>query len=443
LMRALHASGRRADALEVYQRTRERMSEELGLEPSEELVDLQQTMLSSSTPTRPASPPGSHNLPTPATSLIGRRDDVEGVRAALQNARMVTLVGTGGVGKTRLAIALGHAVLDEFPDGVWLVDLSGVSDPALVAAETAHSLDVKEHVGRPVIETLTGELKSRRVMLILDNCEHLVDVCAELSDLLIKSCPHLRLVATSREPLDVPGESLWRVRSLTVPLSDDTGIEMAMCAESVQLFVDRGNRVGAGFEIDEKNVAAVAVICRRLDGVALALELAAARLRTMTVTEIGSRLDDRFRLLTAGARTALPRQQTLEATIAWSYDLLEPAERLLFGRLAVFAGGFSLEAAESVCADDLLAAGDVLDLTSRLVDRSMVTTNPSLEGRTRHGLLETLRQFGWERLVELGAAWAAELAQATTTSQQLSEEVERRTKVVVLGDRHRRRAAGV
>jgi predicted ATPase/DNA-binding SARP family transcriptional activator len=430
LMRALHACGRRTDALEIYQRTREHLSHELGLEPSEALAELQRTMLESSLPAPQTAMSMPHNLPVPVTSFIGREDDVDGVRTALKQVRLVTLVGTGGVGKTRLAIEAGQAALGEFPDGVWLVDLTGLSDPKLVPAASANALGVREQAGQPVVETLVNHLVLRRTLIIVDNCEHLIDACAALVDRLLSSCQHVRVLATSREPLNVAGESLRRVRPLTVPSTQNAGSDAA-AAESVRLFADRAQAAASGFEVSDENLGPVVSICRRLEGVALAIELAAARLRTMTVTEIASRLDDRFGLLTVGPRTARPRQRTLEATVAWSYDLLAPSEQLLFDRLAVFAGGFSLEAVEHVCADDVLPAGEVLDLTGRLVEQSMVTVEPSQDRRTRYGLLETLRQFGLQKLVERGEAevvgdrhlvWAAEFAHAATAPEQLDEE---------------------
>lgn len=372
-----------------------------------------------------------NNFPIAVTSFVGHQDDVERVRAALTESRLVTLVGTGGVGKTRLAIEVGRETLEEFPDGAWLVDLTGLSDPNLVPAATAEAVGVREQFGRPVVETLVDHLISRRSLIIMDNCEHLIAACAALVDRLLASDRDVKVLATSRETLNVPGEFTWRVRSLSVPSEGEADLHAAAATESVRLFVERAQWAEHGFELGEDNLGPVVSICRRLDGVPLAIELAAARLRSMGIADIAARLDDRFRLLTRGSRTALPRQQTLEATVNWSYELLAPTERLLFDRLSVFAGGFTLEAAERVCAEDGVLVEEVLDLTSRLAERSMVTVERSADERTRYGLLETLRQFARQKLVEQGAdevvrnrhlEWAVEFAQAATTNEQLAEE---------------------
>jgi non-specific serine/threonine protein kinase len=348
-------------------------------------------------PSAPAVAPR-HNLPRQLTSFVGREAAIADVAGLLDTSALVTLSGVGGTGKTRLALAVAERVLATYPDGVWLVELAPLADPALLPQAVATALGVREQPGEPLVATLTAYLAPRRSLLVLDNCEHLIDACAHLAEQLLTHCPELRILATSREALGVPGEVPYRVPSLTV--ADQTGDAASVAAsEAAQLFAARAQSVRPGFALTDVNAATVAQVCARLDGIPLALELAAARLRALPLEQLAARLDDRFRLLTGGSRTALPRQQTLQATIDWSYRLLEEDERTLLRRLSVFAGGWTLEAAEAICADASLEAWQVLDLLTRLVDKSLVLLDDGGEA-ARYRLLETVRQYARERLAE-------------------------------------------
>ena len=348
---------------------------------------------------QPMATPAAHNFPLHSTPFVGREDDIKGVRQALASSRVVTLTGAGGVGKTRLALEVGLAVLNESPDGAWLVDLSPLSDPALVAAAAADVFAVQDRTGRPIIDSLADKLASRRLLIILDNCEHLIDSCAVLVERLLASCAGARVLATSRETLNVTGEVTWRLRSLNLPDSHEANPATVARAESVKLFLQRAQSARPGFAIAADNAAAVAQICRRLDGLPLALELAAARVGAMSPLEIAERLDDRFRLLTGGSRMAVPRQRTLEATVAWSYELMPEPVRQLFATLSVFAGGWTLAAADRVCGEQPPHGADILDRMAQLVDRSMVIAELTASGHTRYRMLETFRQFGRDQLV--------------------------------------------
>jgi len=344
----------------------------------------------------------SHNFPFQVTRFVGREDDIERVCSALRESRLVTLAGAGGVGKTRLALEVGTAVIDRFADGAWLVNLAPLSDPALVAATVADALGVREQPGRPIADAVCDYLQSRRLLIVLDNCEHLMDACATLVQRLLESCAAVSVLATSRETLNLPGEHVWRLRSLSMPEAGDDRLASVSATESVQLFLQRARAVRPGFELTTESLASVVQICRRLDGLPLAIELAAARVSVMSTIEIAARLDDRFRLLTGGSRMAVPRQRTLEAAVSWSYDLLPPAERELFCRLSVFAGGWTLSAAECVCADEQLEREDIADHLAHLVERSMVAADQERDGRTRYRMLETFRQFGRNQLIARG-----------------------------------------
>ena len=338
-----------------------------------------------------------NNLPQQVTSFVGRQRELAEVRALLNATRLLTLHGAGGIGKTRLSLQLAGDVLDEYPDGVWLVELAPIHDGRLVAQAVASVLGVKEEGGRPVAEALVREVGELSILLVLDNCEHLLADCAALAEQLLRAGRHLRILASSREPLHIAGESVYPVPALALPepgapLDVDA---LARC-EAVRLFGERAAASLSSFKLGPHNAAAVVDICRRLDGIPLAIELAAARTRALPVETIATRLGDRFRLLTSGDRSALPRQQTLRALIDWSYELLRPNERTLFRRLAVFAGGFTLEAAENVAAAGDVASGDVLDLLTGLVEKSLVAVDA--EGG-RYSLLETMREYANDRLV--------------------------------------------
>jgi predicted ATPase len=354
-----------------------------------------------------ASDAAPHNLPIPVTSFIGREQEIAELGRRLTDARLLTLTGIGGCGKTRLAVEVARAVLERYPDGVWLIELGPVADPALVPHLVATAVGVRERTDQSVTSALTTTLRNRHLLLVLDNCEHLLEACARLVDELVRSCPHLQVLATSREALGLTGEIAWRVPSLSVPNAQHALALAELSANpSVRLFVERATASQPRFALTERNASAAAQICRRLDGIPLALELAAARVQALTAEQLAARLDQRFRLLTGGSRAALPRQQTLRATLDWSYDLLTEPERLLFNRLAVFAGGWSLEAAEVVCADEAIAQGDVLDLLARLVSKSLVLADEGGDGAERYRLPETVRQYGRERLLAAGEAEA-------------------------------------
>jgi non-specific serine/threonine protein kinase len=359
-----------------------------------------------------------HNLPLQLTSFVGRERDLDELRQTLASARLLTLTGTGGCGKTRLALHMAADMLDSFPDGVWLVELAPLADPALVPHTIAAALGVRETPGQPILDTLLGALRPKRLLVLLDNCEHLLDACAQIADALLRRCPGIRILATSREALGIAGEVSRRVPSLSVPQEEGVLGAQLTRWEAVQLFVERAQAVRADFALTEQNAPDVAQVCRRLDGIPLALELAAARLQGLTVAQLAARLDQRFRLLTTGSRTALPRQQTLRATIDWSYDLLGEPERRLFGRLSVFAGGWTLEAAEAVCQGPGIGQEEVLDLLLRLVDKSLVIAE---EGR--YWLLETVRQYGRDRLATTGDAQAL-YAKHAACYLWLAEELE-------------------
>ncbi len=344
------------------------------------------------------------HLPEEPNRFIGREREIAELRRMLQQARALTLCGPGGIGKTRLALRILSGAADEFPDGTWLVELADLRQPDLVTSRVAAWIGVSEEAGRPLLDTLADALRPRRLLLALDNCEHLIEACAQLSRRLLSDSPGLRLLNTSREPLRIAGETAWQVPPLSVapPGAGQDAGDVARC-EAVRLFADRAAAARPGFAVDAGNAAVVAAICRALDGVPLAIELAAARVRVLSPEQIKARMDDRFGLLTAGDRSAAPRQQTLRATIEWSHELLDPAERILFRRLSVFAG-WSLEMAEQVCADDEIPAGDVLGLLAALVDKSLVGTEPAVLGQVRYRMLDTIREYAAVRLAEAGEA---------------------------------------
>jgi predicted ATPase/DNA-binding CsgD family transcriptional regulator len=355
------------------------------------------------------------NLPPQLTSFVGRAGEIDAVEALLGRARLVTLVGTGGAGKTRLAIEVAGRVADRFPDGVWLVDLAPLADPALVPRALAGALSVHEQPDRELLEGVVEHLRERTLLLLLDNCEHLADACAGAAEALLRGCPAVRVLATSREALDVPGEAAWPVPPLSAPEEAATpALDRLARYEAVRLFVERAAAAQPGFALSASNAGAVAEICRRLDGLPLAIELAAARTRALSPTEVLARLGDAFALLAPGRRALAGRHRTLRGVIDWSHELLPDRERVLFRRLAVFAGGWTLAAAEAVCAFDDGAAGaqlrpgEILDLLTRLVDRSLVVAGGAADV-SRYRFLETLRQYAWERL---GAADEAAVLRA-------------------------------
>ena len=351
-------------------------------------------------------------LPEAPNSFVGRERELAELRNILRHSRVLTLCGPGGVGKTRLALRLLATSAGEFPDGVWFVELADLRHPELVVSRIAAVIGITEEAGRPLLETLGDALRSRRLLLALDNCEHLLDACAEIGRHLLASAPGLRLLSTSREPLSVAAETIWRVPPLSVaPMSADlaAAATSANQYEAVRLFADRAAESRPGFTVGPDNVAAVTAICRALDGMPLAIELAAARVRALSVEQIVARLDDRFGLLTAGDRSAAPRQRTLRAAIEWSYELLTDRERVLFRRLAVFTG-WSLEMAEQVCADEVIPADEVLGLTAALVDKSLVVLEPEVLGQARYRMLDTIREYATTRLAQASEQAALQIA---------------------------------
>ncbi len=406
LMLALARGGQRAEALAVYERCR-RLQDDLGLEPTGETRELVerigrgQLASKAERPAEGVKRPRS-NLPSPLSSFIGREREIAEICERLAVSRLVTLTGPGGCGKTRLAVEVARILQEEFPDGVWLVEFATLTQPGLVGQTVTESLGLRDLSGRPVQEVLVEHLRSRTALLVLDNCEHLIDASARFAQTLLEACPRLHILATSREPLRITGE----VARLVPPLAVAAGDHLPALAdlaqiESIRLFIDRAGAVKAGYRLTADNAAAVASVCQHLDGMPLAIELAAARVEVLSPTEIGERLADRFHLLTHGSRTALPRQQTLRATIDWSYDLLSVAEQALLARLSVFSGGWTLEAAEAVCSDEIITAGCVLDRLSDLVEKSLVQSAET-GGMARFSMLETIRQYSDERLLDSG-----------------------------------------
>ncbi len=347
----------------------------------------------------------SHNLPIQVTSFIGREGEIDELTKALEQSRMVTLTGTGGTGKTRLALQVAGGLVDIFSEGVYFVALAPVTAPGLVVQAIARALALREAADRDLFDQVVDRLTPGRQLVLLDNCEHLIDAVARVATDLLARSPRLTLLATSREALNIAGETVWRVPSLSLPEAvGSQDIEEVERSEAVRLFVDRAGAAKRGFALSDANRNAVTQVCRRLDGVPLAIELAAARTSSLTPDEIMRRLEDRFRLLTGGSRTAMARQQTLEAAVDWSHDLLTPEEQVLFRRLSVFAGGFDMSAGESVGAGEPVDPTEILDLVTRLVDRSLVVADDSPEGSTRFRMLETLRQYGRKKLFDSGEA---------------------------------------
>ncbi|MFJ1619187.1 BTAD domain-containing putative transcriptional regulator [Streptomyces sp. NPDC088190] len=434
-LRALRDAGRTAQALAAYDEVRTVLADRLGTDPGPELRALHAELLRQDPvrPAAPAAPPPPApvaprgNLRARLTSFVGREGEIDALREDLSHARLITLLGPGGAGKTRLSQETAESVAPAWPDGVWLAELAPVDDPdavpeavltALGARETvlrgagAEELRVAEGNANDPLARLTEHCSRRRMLLLLDNCEHLVGAAAALADHLLAHCPHLTVLATSREPLGVPGEFVRPVEPLPDPMA-------------LRLFAERGAAARPGFrtDADEETAAAAAEICRRLDGLPLAIELAAARLRMLTPRQIADRLDDRFRLLTSGARTVLPRQQTLRAVVDWSWDLLDEPERAVLRRLSVFAGGCTLTAAEAVCADGPDQAPEVAGLLGSLVDKSLVVAAPAEDGEMRYRLLETVGEYAAARLDE-----AAERAPVVRRHQVFFRELVRTTE---------------
>ncbi|MFI5519953.1 BTAD domain-containing putative transcriptional regulator [Streptomyces platensis] len=426
LMTALYRAGRQAEALRVFRQTRAHLVDELGVDPSEELQRLEQRILihdagllgPAPSPVAPAAAPAARatgNLRAPLTSFVGRRDLLDQVRQFIRSWRLVTLTGAGGTGKTRLALEAADAAGLALPDGVWVVELAPVSEPDRVAGAVLQALDVRSQPSttmqaapapgtvRPAVERLRQYLREKQLLLVLDNCEHLVEAVAELAEALLRDCGRLRIVTTSREPLGVPGEMQLPVPPMRYPGPAEEDPDAIAGHEAVQLFEERARAVSPGFRVTEGNAVQAAEICRRLDGIPLAIELAAARTKTMSPTEITHDLADRFSLLTGGSRTATARHRTLAAMVDWSYELLSPAERAVLDRLSVFSGGFTVDAAAAVCADlPETAPAAVRDCLDRLVNKSLVTAEVTTGDQARYEMLETIREYGTARLHATG-----------------------------------------
>jgi predicted ATPase/DNA-binding SARP family transcriptional activator/DNA-binding CsgD family transcriptional regulator len=424
LMRLYALSGRRRKALGQYERLAEIISVEHETEPAEEIKALYEQIRTDEFPASgrqiskpsPSSSAHPHNLPTPRTNFIGREAEISVLKGLLDTKRLLTLTGVGGSGKTRLSLEVARDVLEFYADGVWFVGLSSITDRDLVPQAVAQVFAVREKPNRPLAETLAATVRDKDALLILDNCEQVVEAAAKLAETLLDVCPGLKVLATSRELLGIEGEVSWTVPPLSLPGQDDEPlVEDLQEAESVRLFADRASQRLTSFCLTPENAGSVAEVCRKLDGIPLAIELAAARVGTLSVDEISGRLEDALRLLSDGRRTAAPRQRTLRGALDWSHNLLEEEERRVLRRLSVFAGGFTVKAAEKVTSLNGIPEERVLDLLSSLVDKSLVVYRDD-----RHRLLEPVRQYAWEKLQESGehdqvrrwhALWCLELSE--------------------------------
>jgi predicted ATPase/DNA-binding SARP family transcriptional activator/DNA-binding CsgD family transcriptional regulator/Flp pilus assembly protein TadD len=415
LMRLHALSGRRQEALSQFEQLGTVLSGQLGTEPDATTRRLRDEIAAGEFPSFPHSrvaPPqeesSDHNLPAPRTSFVGRELEIFELKKTLPMTRLLTLTGAGGSGKTRLALEVARDLLGSYADGVWLVELAPLSEPGLVAQEVARALGAQEQPGRPLLESLLDTLDDKEMLLLLDNCEHLIDAVASLTIALLDSCPRLTVLATSRERLGVTGEVTWLVPPLSVPGTGDTlTVEELEGYESARLFADRASKGHTGFELTPENARAVAQVCTRLEGIPLAIELAAARVGILSAGQIFERLDHSLKLLTGDERTADHRHRTLRATLDWGYQLLDEPEQALFGRLSAFAGGFTLKAAERVGArGEGIEEEDVLELLTMLVDKSLVVAEESWERGARFRLLEPVRQYAREQLNASGEAEA-------------------------------------
>lgn len=414
LMRLYALGGNRQQAVKQFEVCRAVLRKELGVEPERGTRELFEQIASGklapqknqtqfpAVSEKTSKTQIKTNLPHQLTSFVGRAGEIEEIRSLLKTARLLTLTGAGGIGKTRLALEAAGKLLDEFRDGIYLIELAALNDSALVVRAACAALGAGEDVTRPLVETLRDFLREKQILLIFDNCEQIVAACAALVADLLRHCPDLRVLATSREALDTPGEIVWSVSTLSLPSEVRLKTAPADLAdyESVQLFVERARLVNPHFSLAANNSEIVARLCRQLDGIPLAIELAAARVRVLSVEQIAARLDNSLQILTSGGRTTVPRHQTLRAAIDWSYEILSAPEQATWRALSIFAGGFTLEAAEFVCAD-ASENDSVLDLLTHLIDKSIITASER-QAETRYSMLETIRQYGAEKLRESG-----------------------------------------
>jgi predicted ATPase/DNA-binding SARP family transcriptional activator len=410
LMRALAATGRDTEALLVYQRTREALADALGVDPSPELSALHVALLRGELGRREEN--RKTNLRAELTSFVGRDADVAAVRELIAGHRLTTLIGPGGSGKTRLATETARALLVALPDGAWLVELAAIGADGDVARSTLAGLGLRDALladapNAELTDRLIAAIREREALLILDNCEHVIESAAAFAYRVLGECRRLRILATSREPLGITGEALWQVEPLALPDAYPSRAEMES-SPAVQLLRDRAGAVRRGFAVDDRTLSTMVRVCRALDGMPLAIELAAARLRTMSIDQLAHRLDDRFRLLTSGSRTALPRHQTLRAVVDWSWELLTDAERMVLRRLSVFSGGASLEAAERVCVGDGVEREQVLELLTALAEKSLLLAEGGSAPRYR--MIGTIKEYGGQRLAEAGESGRARQA---------------------------------
>ena len=433
LMSAYAAQGQRHLVARAYRRCCDGL-EELGLKPSVVLEKAYQTTSQEvallATPSAADAIEPTRNLPTFPSSFVGREAEEAEVGSLVRSWRLVTVTGAGGSGKTRLAVEVAARLAEEGTGGSFFVELAPVSEPGQVPAALASATGVLEQPGRPLPKVLVEALGEQDLLVVMDNCEHVIGAAAELAEALHRSCPQVRVLATSREPLGIGGEHVYRLAPLSLPAADAASLEDLDGSDAVQLFVERARSYDSTFSLEEPVATLVASICRTLDGIPLALELAAARIPGMSLTDLDQRLDRRFRLLTGGSRTSLPRQRTLQATFDWSFQLLSPAEQMTLMGLSVFSGSFELEAAETVCSSEAVGSGDVADLVASLVDKSLVVAERS-SGSLRYSLLETVRQYGAERLLATGGE--AALGRARFAHAEYYLQLAERAEPMILG----------
>ena len=399
-MRYHYYAGEPHQALQTYQQCVEILDRELGLRPTEETVELYESLKNHSVTLPPKNIP--NNLPFQLTSFIGREDDINELSAQLTQARLITLAGVGGTGKTRLSVQVGSALIQSFEDGVWFVGLGDIDNEDFVDKHVASTLGLQEAPGQPLLESLKNYLQNKQLLLILDNCEHLIDASAKLVESLLVVSPGLKILATSREVLGVAGEVVRVIKPLTMPkVNSNPELKELRDYEAVKLFIERLLPQQPDFVLNNANAPVIAEICQRLDGIPLAIELAAAQANLLSPSEILTRLSDRFQLLTRGSRTALPHHQTLEAAVDWSYDLLSEPEKLLLHRVSIFGSSFSLEAAEVICSGEELSQNQIYTLLRDLIDKSLIYVDRDSE-EIRYRLLETIRDYALKRLIETG-----------------------------------------